>query len=101
MGEGLWKVAQSFAAVTDLLCIKPDMISITKHLLKHQPCFFNSPGPRQCLNQPEAADAEGSFAPADAIYRFVVAERVAMDQTIHGQSILNPLQCPNPARIAG
>src|SRR5262245_58817360 len=101
MGEGLWKVAQSFAAVTELLCIKADVISITKHLLEHQAGFFNSAGTRQCLNQPEAADAESSFAPAYSVHRFLVAEGVAMHQTIHGQSILDPLQGPNHARVGG
>src|SRR5215510_12609521 len=101
MGEGLWKVAQCFTAVTDLLCIKADVISITKHLLEHQAGFFNSACPRQCLNQPETADAEGSFAPADSVHRFVVAEGVAMHQTIHRQSILDSLQGPNHARVGG
>src|SRR5262245_59241471 len=101
MGEGLWKVAQSFAAVTDLLCIKADMISITKHLLEYQAGFFNSAGPCQCLNQPETADAEGAFAPADAVHRILVAERVAMHQAIHRQSILDSLQGPDHARVGG
>src|SRR5215471_10435280 len=101
MGEGLWKVAQSFAAVTDLFRIKANMISITKHLLEHQAGFFNSAGPCQCLNQPETADAEGAFAAADAVNRVIVAERIAMHQTIPRQSILNPLQGPNHARVSG
>src|SRR5215468_11914391 len=101
MGEGLWKVAQSFAAVTDLFRIKANMISITKHLLEHQAGFFNSAGTRQCLNQPEAADAEGAFAPADSVHRVLVAERVAMNQAIHRQSILDSFQGPNHARVGG
>src|SRR4029450_1011572 len=77
------------------------MVSITKHLLEHQARLFNSAGPRQCLNQPETADAEGAFAPADAVHRVILAERVAMHQAIHGQTTLDPLQGPNHARVAG
>src|SRR5262245_40654660 len=101
MGEGLWTVAQSLAAVADLFRIKTNMISITKHLLEHQAGFFNSAGPCQCFNQPETADAERAFAAADAVHRVLVAERVTMHQTIHRQSILDPLQGPNHARVGG
>src|SRR4029077_16404080 len=78
MSEGLRKVSQRLATVTDLLCVKAHMISITKHLLEHQARLFNSAGPRQCLNQPEAADAESAFAPADAVYRVIISKRVTM-----------------------
>src|SRR5215510_5493288 len=91
MGEGLWKVTQSFAAVTNLLCIKADMISITKHLLEHQAGFFNSAGPCQCLNQPETADAEGAFAPADAVHRILVAERNEENQRHQEQARIHPI----------
>src|SRR5262245_6983425 len=101
MGKGLGKIPQGFAAVADLFGIKAHVISITKHLLEHQARLFDSASPRQCLHQPEAAYTEGAFTPADAVHRVIIVERIAMDEAVHSQSILDPLHGPDHTRVAG
>src|SRR5881628_1879632 len=66
MREGLWEVAECFAAGTRFFRIQAEMISVSQHLLEQQPRLLEpSPipltGASQSLDEPEGADVERAF----------------------------------------
>jgi len=66
MSEGLRKIAQSLSLRTDLFCVKPEMIRITQHSLKHKPglveLFRDSlTRSRKRLHKPERAHVESAL----------------------------------------
>ena len=88
MRKSLRKVPQPFPAGPRLLRIKPQVVGVAQHLLKHQPRLIQParvapPGARQRLHQPEGAHIESAFMPGQPIVK--LAGVVAVHQAVRNQ----------------
>src|SRR5882724_10802588 len=86
MRKRLGKITQSLALATGLLRVKPQMVSISQHVLEQQPCLIEHCGfgltcACQRFDQPERADIKSALLarqPVDALsWRIAIYQPIA------------------------
>src|SRR5262245_61150776 len=91
MSKGLWKVAERFAAVADLLGIQPKMIGVSQHPFKQQSGFrqlrtIDMPRTGQRFHQPKRTHGKRAFSSYEPVFPSLAV--VAIDEAIRDQSSL-------------
>ena len=98
MGEGLRKIAELLAPGAYLFCIQSEMIRISEHLVKIEPCFVNLSCSGETFSIPECANTECTFITAKAI-RCGGIDAVAIHDGIGNKLTFNCVEMGSPSRI--
>src|SRR5215208_5968313 len=89
--EGLREVAQRLAMVSNLLGVEPEVVGITEHMLENKARFLEPASPRERLDEPEGAQAEGPFFARQAVrgllHVVAVHEAVGNEASILGGAV--------------
>src|SRR5882724_3140143 len=107
MSEGLRKIAQSLSLRTYLFCVKPEMIRITQHSLKHKPglveLFRDSlTRSRKRLHKPERAHVESALLTRKSVnarLRRVSVDQAVTDETAVAWALKDRIQGAEHPRI--
>jgi hypothetical protein len=75
VSKGLRKITEGFSMMAGFFGKQSEMISVSKHLLKHEPGFFQSlPIRLACaghrFHEPEGTEIKGAFFSIEAIVSF-------------------------------